>query len=126
MLNRVLLQGRLVVDPELRQTPSGVPVCTFRIAVNRDFKNKETGEKESDFVTIVAWIFTAEFIAKNFSKGRMILVDGRLKSRNYTDRDGNKRSITEVVAENVYFGDSKREDQSGEFSEMSDDSDLPF
>lgn len=148
MLNKVLLQGRLVADPELKQTPSGVSVATFRIAVDRDYKNKETGEKDADFVTIVAWRTTAEFVAKFFSKGRMAVVDGRLQIRPYTDKDGNKRNATEVVADNVYFGDSKRDgDQSGggmgysapapsygmpsgggdQFSEVGDDDgDLPF
>lgn len=113
MLNKIFLMGRLVADPEAKQTPSGVPVTTFRIAVDRDFKNKQTGEKEADFVTIVAWRGTAEFVARYFTKGRMALVEGRLQIRPYTDRDGNKRSATEVVAENVYFGDSKRDGDGG-------------
>lgn len=113
MLNKIFLMGRLVADPEAKQTPSGVPVTTFRIAVDRDFKNKQTGEKEADFVTIVAWRATAEFVARYFTKGRMAVVEGRLQIRPYTDRDGNKRSATEVVAENIYFGDSKRDGDSG-------------
>lgn len=113
MLNKVFLQGRLVADPELRQTPSGVSVATFRIAVDRDFKNKETGEKETDFVTIVTWRATAEFVSRYFQKGRMAIVEGRLQMRNYTDRDGNKRTAAEVVADNVYFGDSRRDGESG-------------
>lgn len=114
MLNKIFLMGRLVADPELKQTPSGVAVATFRIAVDRDFKNKETGERETDFVTIVTWRSTAEFVSRYFSKGRMAVVEGRLQIRPYTDRDGNKRSATEVVADNIYFGDSKRdEDGSG-------------
>lgn len=107
MLNKIFLQGRLVADPELRNTPSGVSVATFRIAVDRDFKNKETGEKEADFVTIVAWRGTAEFVSKYFSKGRTAIVEGRLQMRNYTDKDGNKRTAAEVVADNIYFGDKK-------------------
>ncbi len=113
MLNHIVLMGRLVADPELRQTPGGVPVATFRIAVDRDFKNKETGEKETDFITIVSWRGTAELVSEYFTKGRMVVVEGRLQIRPYTDRDGNKRTATEVVAERVYFGDSKRDDQGG-------------
>lgn len=107
MLNKCFFQGRLVADPELRTTPSGVSVATFRIAVDRDFKNKQTGEKETDFVTIVVWRGTAEFVSKYFSKGRMAVIEGRLQMRSYTDKEGNKRTAAEVVADNVYFGDSK-------------------
>ena len=113
MLNKIFLQGRLVADPELRQTPSGVSVATFRIAVDRDFKNKETGEKDTDFVTVVAWRATAEFVSRYFTKGRMAVVEGRLQMRNYTDRDGNKRTAAEVVADNIYFGDSRRDNEGG-------------
>ena len=109
MLNKIFLQGRLVADPELRQTPSGVPVATFRIAVDRDFKNKETGEKEADFITVVAWRATAEFVSRYFTKGRMAVVEGRLQMRDWQDRDGNKRRSAEVVADNVYFADSRRD-----------------
>lgn len=147
MLNHIVLMGRLVADPELRTTPSGVAVATFRIAVDRDFKNKETGERETDFVTIVAWRSTAEFVSRYFAKGRMAVVDGRLQIRPYTDRDGNKRNATEVVADSVYFGDSKRDGDgqtggyqpggydpgygggqpSQQFEELEeDDGDLPF
>ena len=115
MMNRVMLQGRLVIDPELRQTASGVPVASFRIAVDRDFKNKETGEKETDFINVVAWRSTAEFIARSFTKGRMILVEGRLQIRKYTDKDGNNRTTAEVVAAAVHFGDAKR-DGDGEYA----------
>ena len=113
MLNKIFLQGRLVADPELRQTPTGVSVATFRLAVDRDFKNKETGEKDTDFVTIVTWRSTAEFVSRYFTKGRMAIVEGRLQMRNYTDRDGNKRTAAEVVADNVYFGDSRRDAEGG-------------
>lgn len=141
MLNKIFLQGRLVADPELRQTQSGIPVATFRIAVDRDFKNKDTGEKETDFVTVVAWRGTAEFVNQYFSKGRMAIVEGRLQMRDYTDKAGNKRTAAEVVASGVYFGDSKRtESDSGqanpgygvpggdetEFSELGNDGELPF
>lgn len=113
MLNKIFLMGRLVADPDHRQTPSGTSVTTFRIAVDRDFRNKETGEKEADFISVVTWRATADFVAKYFSKGRMIVVDGRLQTRNYTDRDGNRRTATEVVAENIYFGDTARRDSDG-------------
>ena len=93
MLNKIFLQGRLVADPELRHTQSGIPVASFRIAVDRDFKN-QNGEKEADFINIVAWRGTAEFVTRFFSKGRMIIVDGRLQVRDYTDRDGNRRYAT--------------------------------
>ena len=99
MLNKIFLMGRLVADPELRTTPSGVSVSTFRIACDRDFKDKETGERETDFINIVAWRQTAEFVSRSFSKGRMAVVVGRLQIRNYTDRDGNKRTAAEVIAE---------------------------
>lgn len=109
MLNKVFLQGRLVADPKLRHTQSGTAVATFRLAVDRDFKDKDTGERKADFINVVAWRSTAEFIARNFSKGRMIVVSGSLQMRDWTDKDGNKRTTAEVVAENVYFADSKRE-----------------
>lgn len=105
-LNKVILQGRLGADPELRTTPTGVEVATVNIAVDRDRKDAN-GERQSDWVTIVAWRGTAKFLCQYFQKGRMILVEGRLQTRNYTDRDGNKRTATEVVADNIYFGDSK-------------------
>ncbi len=113
MLNKVFLMGRLVADPEAKQTPSGVSVTTFRIAVDRDFKNKQTGEKEADFLNIVAWRSTAEFVSKYFTKGRIAVVEGRIQIRNYTDKDGVKRYVTEIVADNVYFGDSKRDSDGG-------------
>ena len=113
MLNHITIMGRLVADPELRTTPSGVTVATVRLAVDRDFKNKQTGERETDFINVVAWRQTAEFVSRYFTKGRMAVVEGRLQIRPYTDRDGNKRNATEVVAESVYFGDSKRDDDGG-------------
>lgn len=106
MLNKCFFMGRLVADPELKSTNTGVPVCTFRIACDRDYKPKD-GERETDFINIVTWRSTAEFVSEYFKKGRMIVVDGRLQIRPYTDRDGNKRTAAEVVADNVYFGDSK-------------------
>lgn len=107
MLNKVILMGRLVADPEFRSTESGTAVTTFRMAVDRDFKNKQTGEKEADFITCVAWRNTAEFVSRYFTKGSMAAVEGRLQVRNYTDNDGNKRYVTEVVANSVYFAGSK-------------------
>lgn len=110
MLNHIDLMGRLTRDPELRRTGSGTPVASFTIAVDRDFSNKESGEKETDFIDIVAWRSTAEFVSKYFTKGRMAVVSGRLQIRPWTDNDGNKRRNAEVVADNVYFGDSKKDD----------------
>ena len=111
MLNKIILMGRLTRDPELRRTESGTAVCSFSIAVDRDFKSKN-GEKETDFIDIVAWRATAEFVSKYFTKGRMAVVEGRLQIRDWTDKDGNKRRSAEVVADNVYFGDSKRDAES--------------
>lgn len=107
MLNKVILQGRLGADPELRTTPNGVEVATVNIAVDRDRKD-QNGERQTDWVTVVAWRNTAKFLAQYFQKGRMILVDGRLQMRNYTDKEGNKRTAAEVVADNIYFGDSQK------------------
>ena len=113
MLNHIVLMGRLTRDPELRRTGSGVAVATFALAVDRDFANSATGEKETDFIDIVAWRNTAEFVDKYFSKGRMAVVSGRLQIRNWTDKEGNKRRSAEVIADNVYFGDSKRDSDNG-------------
>lgn len=109
MLNHIVLMGRLTRDPELRRTGSGIAVASFSLAVDRDFANSATGERETDFIDIVAWRNTAEFVSKYFTKGRMAVVSGRLQIRNWTDREGNKRRSAEVVADNVYFGDSKRD-----------------
>ena len=111
MLNRIILMGRLTRDPELRRTGSGTAVTSFSLAVDRDFKS-QSGEKETDFIDIVAWRSTAEFVSKYFTKGRMAVVEGRLQIRDWTDKDGNKRRSAEVVADNVYFGDSKRDAES--------------
>lgn len=110
MLNKIILMGRLTRDPELRRTSSGIAVAAFTLAVDRDFSNSQTGERETDFIDIVAWRSTAEFVSKYFSKGRMAVVAGRLQIRPWTDKDGNKRRSAEVIADNVYFGDSKRDD----------------
>lgn len=107
MLNHIAIMGRLTKDPELRRTGSGVAVTSFTVAVDRDFSNN--GEKETDFIDCVAWRGTAEFVERNFSKGEMIIVAGRLQIRSWTDKDGNKRKTAEVVADNVYFGDSKKD-----------------
>ena len=108
MLNKVVIMGRLARDPELRRIQSGVSVTSFRIACDRDFKS-QNGEKETDWIDIVAWRNTAEFVSKYFQKGRMAIVEGRLQTRDWTDKDGNRRVAVEVVADNVYFGDSKRD-----------------
>ena len=107
MLNKIIIMGRLTIDPELRRTGSGTAVTSFSLACDRDFKS-QSGEKETDFIEVVAWKNTAEFVSKYFSKGRMAVVDGRLQIRDWTDKAGNKRTTAEVVADNVYFADSKR------------------
>lgn len=112
MLNHIVLMGRLTRDPELRRTGSGVAVASFAIAVDRDYSPKE-GEKKTDFIEVVAWRQTGEFVSKYFSKGRMAVVDGRLQVRKWKNKDGENRYSAEVVADNVYFGDSKREESSG-------------
>ena len=109
MLNHIVIMGRLTRDPELRRTGTGVAVASFTVAVDRDFGKNENGEKETDFIDCVAWRQTGEFVSKYFTKGRMAVVSGRLQIRSWTDKDGNKRRTAEVVADNVYFGDSKRE-----------------
>lgn len=106
MLNNCTIMGRITKDIELRRTPAGVAVASFTVAVDRDFKDSN-GQKETDFIDCVAWRGTAEFVERNFSKGKMIIVAGRLQIRSWTDKDGNKRRTAEIVAENVYFGDSK-------------------
>lgn len=108
MLNHIVIMGRLTRDPEVRATGSGITVCNFSVAVDRDFTGKDGGEKETDFIDCVAWRKTAEFVTKYFTKGSMIVVSGRLQIRSWTDNDGNKRRTAEVVADNVYFGESKR------------------
>ena len=113
MLNRIILMGRLTRDPELRHTQTGTPVASFSLAVDRDFRSRDGGERATDFSDIVAWRSTAEFVSKYLTKGRMAVVEGRLQMRDWTDRDGNKRRSAEVVADNVYFGDSKRDGDTG-------------
>jgi len=112
MLNHITIMGRLTRDPELRRTGSGIAVTSFTVAVDRDYKSGN--EKEVDFIDCVAWRQTGEFVGKYFTKGRMIVVSGRLQTRTWTDKDGNKRKATEVVADNCYFGDSKSESQNAQ------------
>ena len=109
MLNHIVIMGRLVRDPELRMTQSQTQVASFTLAVDRDFGGRDGGEKQTDFIDCVAWRQTAEFVSKYFTKGRMAVVSGRLQSRKWEDREGNKRTSWEIVAENVYFGDSRRD-----------------
>ena len=109
MLNTCVIMGRLTRDPELRRTGSGLAVASFSVAVERDFPNKDTGEREVDFINCVAWRQTGEFVSKWFTKGSMIVVSGRLQMRNWTDKDGNKRVTAEIIADNVYFGESKKD-----------------
>ena len=116
MLNHIVIMGRLVRDPELRRTGSGVAVASFRVAVDRDFAPKDGGERKADFIDCVAWRQTGEFISKYFAKGRMIIVDGRLEMRDWTDKEGNKRTSAEIVVANAYFGDSKRDGDGGNSS----------
>jgi len=147
-MNQIVIMGRLTRDPELRQTPGGVPVASFTLAVDRGFTPKDGGDRQTDFIDVVAWRSTAEFVSKYFAKGQMAAVTGRLQIRDWTDKDGNKRRSAEVVAENIYFTESKRSREasfgpvepkddfaagfstpveSSDFSELDmDDGDLPF
>ena len=113
MLNRIVIMGRLTRDPELRRTQNGTAVTSFSVAVDRDFKSRESGEKATDFIDVVAWRQTAEFVCQYFTKGRMAVVEGRLQIRDWKDKDGNNRRSAEVVADNIYFGDSKRDSADG-------------
>ena len=115
MLNHIVIMGRLTRDPELRRTGSGIAVASFTVAVDRDFGGRDGGEKETDFIDCVAWRHTGEFVSKYFTKGSMIVVSGRLQIRGWTDKDGNKRRTAEVVADNCYFGESKRGDQGNSY-----------
>ena len=118
MLNHIVLMGRLTRDPELRHTGTGTAVASFSLAVDRDYQARDAQEKAVDFIDIVAWRNTAEFVSKYFTKGRMAVVSGRLQIRSWTDKEGNKRRSAEVIADNVYFGDSKRDSSStGSYSE---------
>lgn len=136
-LNRIIIMGRLTKDVELRHTPAGVAVASFTLAVDRDFKDKQSGEKQTDFIDITAWRNTAEFASKFFSKGRMAVVEGRLQMRDWIDKSGNKRRTAEIVADNMYFADSKTSEHSApsadeftyvapRFEELGAGDDLPF
>ncbi len=116
MLNKIFIMGRLTRDPELRRTQTGTPVASFSLAVDRDFRDKSTGERATDFIDVVAWRQTAEFVSRYFAKGRMAVVEGRLQIRDWTDKEGNKRRSAEVVADQIYFGDSKRDGDGGGYS----------
>lgn len=139
MLNKIFIMGRLTRDPELRRTQSGTAVASFTLAVDRDFKDKQTGERATDFIDCVAWRQTGEFVSQYFTKGRMAVVEGRLQLRGWTDKEGNKRRTAEVVADSVYFGDSKRDGDGAntsraysapargdDFAQLDDDGELPF
>jgi len=139
MLNKVFIMGRLARDPELRRTQSGIAVASFTLAVDRDYKDKSSGERGVDWIDCTAWRQAGEFVSKYFTKGRMAIVEGRLQITDWTDKDGNKRRKTEVIVENVYFGDSKPAGQSSasaqsygappaqEYTELNDDDgELPF
>ena len=138
MLNQIVLMGRMVRDPELRHTQNGTAVASFTLAVDRDFKDKQTGEKETDLSACVAGRHTAEFVARSFSTGRMAVVEGRLQIRNWTDKEGNKRRSAEVLADSMYFVDSRQSEGGNapeesfppepgqEVSEEEDDGELPF
>lgn len=134
-LNRITIMGRITRDPELRRTQSGAPVTSFTMAVDRDFKS-QSGDKETDFIDVVAWRNTAEFAAKYFTKGRMAIASGRLQIRDWQDNNGNKRRSAEVIADSIYFGDSKPQDaqpavhavnvDASDFDEIEDDPDFPL
>ena len=127
MLNRIDIMGRFTVDPELRFTANGVPVTSFAVAVERDFKNPTTGEKEVDFINVVAWRSTAEFVCKYFSKGRCAVISGRLQIRKWTDKEGNQRQTAEVIADNVRFLSPKTEATAVTSADFTgDDGRLPF
>ena len=135
MLNRICIMGRITRDLELRRTQDGTAVTSFTVAVDDDFKSKATGEKKTYFLDVVAWRQQAEFACQYLSKGRMVVVEGKLTVRDWTDKDGNKRRSAEIVADSVYFGDSKRDGvdnpgyapaPSSGFSEIEDDGDFPF
>lgn len=133
MLNQITIMGRLTRDPELRRTQSGTAVCSFSVAVDRDYQSRESAERQTDFIDVVAWRQTGEFVSKYFTKGRMIVVSGSLQSRRWQDKNGNNRIAWEVIADNVYFGDSKSDSQRAAgkpvgvaFEEIEDDGTLPF
>ena len=113
MLNKVILMGRLCADPDFRQTQSGTAVCRIRVAVDRRFSNKQTGEREADFINVTCWRQQAEFVSRYFHKGSMVIVEGSLRNNDYTDQNGIKHYSMEVYADNISFGESKRAAQEG-------------
>lgn len=123
-MNRVILVGRLTADPELKQTPNGISVCSFSIAVNRPYSSKN-GDRQADFINIVAWRAQAEFVSKYFAKGNQIGIDGSIQTRNYTDKDGNKRTAFEVVADNISFIESKAASQQNRSNDYGNDYSRP-
>lgn len=127
MLNHIVIMGRLTAAPELRYTQSNTPVASFTLAVDRDYQQGGS-ERQTDFIPCVAWRGTAEFVSKYFTKGSMAVVSGRLQLRDWTDKDGNKRRTAEIVADSIYFGESKKRDASPDvpFEEIPDDGELPF
>lgn len=132
-MNKAILLGRLTRDPELRYTPNGIAVANFDLAVNRSTKRPD-GSNDVDFLPVIAWRERAEFVVNYLSKGRQVLVEGRIKTRSYTDRNGNKRKATEIEATAIYFADSKKATEAeqsdyldtGDFEPVYDDDDLPF
>lgn len=129
MLNRVIVMGRLTRDPELRRTSSGISVVAFSLAVERDFKPKDNSSKEVDFLDVVAWRGTADFVSKYLTKGRAVVVSGRLQVRLWKDQEGNKRKSIEILADSVYFADSKKGEtgqQQEDLREVAIDADFPF
>ena len=139
MLNHAIIQGRFTAKPELKTTAGGTSVTSFTLAVERDFRDKETGERAADFINCVAWKGTAELVTRYFDKGRMAIVGGRIQVRDYTDKDGNKRRATEIVAESVHFADSGNAGQNTgatppataayqpeQLQEFGDEEELPF
>lgn len=140
MLNKIFLMGRLTRDPELRRTQTGTPVASFSLAVDRDFKDKATGERSTDFIDVVAWRQTAEFVSRYFTKGRMAVVEGRLQIRDWTDKEGGKRRSAEVIADGIYFAGARSAPPSegnadegtlppppaGDLQDLDDDGELPF
>lgn len=127
-LNKVILMGRLTNTPECKQTANGVAVCSFTLAVERNYKDRD-GNRQTDFIDIVAWRSTAEFVARYFDKGMQVAVEGTLQTRSYEDRQGNKRKVAEVAADQVYFADRRRGEKQGQDFEdivLTDDGDLPF
>lgn len=120
-MNKAILMGRLTKDPELKSTNNGVSVCSFTVAVDRRFKNQQ-GEREADFIPVVAWRQTAEFVGKYFQKGQRIALVGSIQVRHWDDEHGNRRYMTEIIADEVYFADSKTENSGGNYNRSNNNS----